>query len=69
MKNTQLFRVVPVNEIGVQAPTFFVRVEKVQVTNKITKRQAREKTISNAESMAREKSGLGRFKNWKFKLS
>jgi hypothetical protein len=53
----RIWRVVPVRN-GVQAPTFFVE----------TTESVREKAEKSAEKQARLLSGLGRFKEWKFRL-
>ena len=53
----RIWRVVPVRN-GVQAPYFFVETTEV----------SRQKAEASAEKQAREKSGLGRFESWKFRL-
>ena len=53
----RIWRVVPVR-YGVQAPTFFVE----------TTEDGREKAEESAIKQARLKTGLGKFKEWKFRL-
>jgi len=59
MKETKLriWRVVPTNEIGVQAPYFYVE------TTNLT----REKAEIQARKLANQHSGLSRFENWNLK--
>ena len=54
----RIWRVVPTSKTGVQAPTFFVE----------TTEEGREKAEESAMRQARLKSGLSRFKEWKFRL-
>ena len=53
----RIWRVVPVYN-GVQAPTFFVE----------TTEDGREKAEESAIKQAKLKSGLSKFKEWKFRL-
>ncbi len=53
----RIWRVVPVRN-GVQAPTFFVE----------TTEEGREKAEESAIKQARLRTGLGKFKEWKFRL-
>jgi len=54
----RIWRVVPTSKTGVQAPTFFVE----------TTEEGREKAEESAIKQARIKSGLGKFKQWNFRL-
>jgi len=54
----RIWRVVPTSKTGVQAPTFFVE----------TTEEGREKAEESAMKQAKLKSGLSKFKEWKFRL-
>ena len=54
----RIWRVVPTSKTGVQAPTFFVE----------TTEEGRDKAETSALKQAKEKSRLGSFDCWNFKL-
>lgn len=54
----RIWRVVPTNEFGVQAPTYFVETQDKELV----------KAINSAKKLAEDKSGLSRFKTWTYQV-
>jgi hypothetical protein len=55
----RIWRVVPTDKIGVQAPTYFVETQEVKL----------EKAEVEAMRLAKSKSALSKFDGWKFNLT
>jgi len=55
----RIWRVVPTNKVGVQAPYFFVE----------TTEEDREKAELKAKELARQKSALSKYDCWTFQLT
>lgn len=58
MNKLRIWRVVPTNTFGVQAPTYFVE----------TQDNVLEKAEKSAISLAKQKSALSKFDTWNFRV-